>query len=76
MGIAIKSTILSSVGRDMIKIGVDGGHFEKWPLKNLSTLLREASLLIFLLTLKEGKSTKKRTYALHGHGTSRNDPTK
>ena len=47
----------------MIKIGTDGGHFEKWFLKNPPTLLREASSLVLHVTLKEDNN---KTHKKHG----------
>ena len=45
----------------MVKIGVDGGHFGKWPLKNSAhTFAKGIPAKFFIFTLKEGKSTKNR----------------
>ena len=44
-------------------------------LRLMPTLLRATPLQIHSLTFKEDKNTKKRTFALHGHGSAPDDPT-
>ena len=58
--------------------------FSRWPtaaildfcqLRLMPTLLRATPLQFYSLTFKEDKNTKKRTFALHGHGSAPDDPT-
>jgi len=44
-------------------------------LRLMHTLLRATPLQFRSLTFKEDKNTKKRTFALHGHGSAPDDPT-
>ena len=59
-------------------------YFSRWPmaaildfcqLRLMPTLLRGTPLQFHSLTFKEDKNTKKRTFALHGHGSALVDPT-
>ena len=60
-------------------------YFSRWPmaaildfcqLRLMPTLLRGTPLQFYSLAFKEDKNTKKRTFALHGHGSTPDDPTK
>ena len=59
-------------------------YFSRWPmaaildfcqLRLMPTLLRATPLQFHSLTFKEDENTKKRTFALHGHGSAPDDPT-
>ena len=59
-------------------------YFSRWPtaaildfcqLRLMPTLLRATPLQFHSLTFKEDKNTKKRIFALHGHGSAPDDPT-
>ena len=71
--------LLSTVGQTVEKPVVnmaDGGHFGfRPPTKYAHPFARYTLAIFFKLTPKEDKTIKKRTSALHGHGTSPDDPT-
>ena len=52
-----------------------GGHFGFLPTTTYAHTFESGPLQFHSLTFKEDKNTKKRTFALHGHGSALVDPT-